>query len=132
MSLVTKCFAGLAGIIHVLFFLMESLFWRNPTVLQIFTVTSPADAETIAVFIKNQGFYNLFLALGIFAGLVLVNRHQIVGTTLISYICLVMIGASIVLLFTVPAMLNGVFIQGVPPLLALLTLQFGRTSTQTQ
>lgn len=130
MSTVTKLFAGLSGVIHVLFFLMESVFWTNPTVFRIFTVANAMDAETIEVFIKNQGFYNLFLALGIFTGLALITRYPLEARTLIMYICLVMIGASIVLLFTVPAMLNGVFIQGLPPLLALITLRFNRASKQ--
>ncbi len=131
MSTATKFFAALAGVIHVLFFLMESVFWTNPTVFQIFTVANAVDADTMAVFIKNQGFYNLFLALGMFAGLALLTRSPVVARTLITYISLVMMGASIVLLFTLPAMLNGVFIQGLPPLLALLMLQFGRASRPT-
>ncbi|MFK7860649.1 MAG: DUF1304 domain-containing protein [Granulosicoccus sp.] len=126
MSAIAKVFATLSGVIHVLFFLMESLFWSNPKIHGIFKVNSQADAEIIDVFIKNQGFYNLFLALGIFAGLTLLRRHQLVGITLITYVCLVMVGAAIVLLFTQPAMLNGVFIQGVPPLIALLALHFTR------
>lgn len=126
MPTITKFFAALAGLIHVLFCLMESFFWSNPAIHGIFKVTSTADAETINVFIKNQGYYNLFLALGIFAGLALVRRNQIVGQTLVIYTSMVMIGAAIVLLFTVPAMKLGVLIQGLPPMIALAALLLGR------
>ncbi|MFK8083686.1 MAG: DUF1304 domain-containing protein [Granulosicoccus sp.] len=132
MSVIAKLFAGLSGVIHCLFFLMESVFWKNPAVHGVFKVGSLADAEVIDVFIKNQGFYNLFLAGGIFAGLALVSRYQTVGITLISYVCLYMAGASVVLLFTQPAMVKGVLIQGVPPLIALAALYVSRISIRTQ
>lgn len=130
MSFTTKCFAGLSALVHIVFFLMESLFWSNPAVHGLFKVTQQTDAEIIDVFIKNQGFYNLFLALGIFAGLALARRHQIASKILITYICLFMFGAALVLLFTKPEMLSGVFIQGIPPLIALFTLHYNRSSSK--
>jgi len=130
MTIITKIFAAIAGVVHVLFFVMESLLWNNPDVHGIFQVFSIADADTISVFIKNQGYYNLFLAFGVFTGLALLSRQPIAGRTLVTYVCLVMLGAAIVLMFTVPAMLTGVFVQGLPPLIALISMQFSPRSVK--
>lgn len=117
-----KFFAGLAGTIHVLFFVMESLLWMNPKVHSRFLVEDLADAEAINVFIMNQGFYNLFLAIGIFAGLYIFRFNEIVGKTLVGYVSSVMLGAAIVLIFTVPAMVTGFLVQGLPPFIVLVYL----------
>ncbi len=128
---IAKIFAGLAGVIHVLFFLMESILWMNPSVHSVFLVESIANAEILDVYVKNQGYYNLYLALGMFAGLFIISRNSVAGRTLIGYISLVMIGAAIALLLTIPQMLTGVFIQGVPPLIALVALVASRSNTAT-
>jgi len=117
-----KFFAGLAGTIHVLFFVMESILWMNPKVHSRFLVEDLADAEAINVFIMNQGFYNLFLAMGIFAGLYIFRFNEIVGKTLVGYVSSVMLGAAIVLIFTVPAMVTGFIVQGLPPFIVLVYL----------
>ncbi|HEY6784033.1 MAG TPA: DUF1304 family protein, partial [Gemmatimonadales bacterium] len=56
----------LAGAIHVLIFCMESLWWTAPGVQKRFRQT-PEQAQATKLFAFNQGFYNLFLALGVFA-----------------------------------------------------------------
>lgn len=119
MPTITKVFAGLAGLIHVMFFVMESLLWLRPAVYETFLVNSLADAEILDVYVKNQGYYNLFLALGMFAGLAIESRNEVVGKTLVGYISAVMIGASLVLLATLPEMFTGFVIQGLPPAIAL-------------
>ena len=124
MSNVTKIFAGIAGVIHVLFFLMESIFWLNPAIHSVFLVETVANAELLDVYVKNQGYYNLFLALGMFAGLWLTGRNKQAGQTLVIYLCLVMVGAALVLRFTIPAMTSGPYIQGVPPLIALVAFAY--------
>ena len=115
-------FAGLAAVVHVLFFVMESILWMNPKVHSRFLVENLADAEAINVFIMNQGFYNLFLAMGLFAGLYILRLNEIVGKTMIGYVSAVMVGASIVLIFTVPEMVTGFIIQGLPPFIVLAYL----------
>lgn len=122
MSTIAKIFAGLAGLIHILFFLMESVLWLNPAVHSVFLVESVANAELLDVYVKNQGYYNLFLALGMLAGLWMMTQRKDAGRILVMYLCLVMIGAAIVLRFTIPGMTAGPFIQGVPPLIALIAL----------
>jgi len=112
--------ALLAGVVHVLIFCMESLWWTSPTVRARFRQT-PEQAEATRLFAFNQGFYNLFLALGTFAGLALVLAgHRGSGLTLVRWNCLFMLGAAIVLAASAPQMRRGALIQGAPPLLFLL------------
>jgi putative membrane protein len=109
-----------AGLVHVLIFCMESLLWTTPGVRARFR-QSPEQAEATRLFAFNQGFYNLFLALGIFVGLALVLTGQSrVGWTLVYWNCLFMLGAAIVLAASAPQMRRGAVIQGAAPLLFLL------------
>lgn len=118
-------FAAIAAFFHVLFFLMESIFWMNPKVYKTFGVKSTEEAEQFKVSFFNQGFYNLFLAVGIFAGIYLLQFEQAVaGTTLILFCCASMLAASVVLFFSKPGMMRGVIIQGLCPLIAIATYLF--------
>jgi len=112
--------ALLAGVVHVLIFCMESLWWTSPSVRARFRQTAE-HAETTRLFAFNQGFYNLFLAVGTFAGvaLVLAGRPG-PGLTLVSWNCLFMFGAAIVLVASAPQMRRGAVIQGAAPFLYLL------------
>ncbi len=109
-----------AGLVHVVIFCMESLLWTTPQVRARFR-QSPEQADATKLFAFNQGFYNLFLALGTLAGLVLVlfGRSR-VGWTLVYWNCLFMLGAAVVLAGSAPAMRRGAVIQGAAPLLFLL------------
>jgi putative membrane protein len=109
-----------AGIVHVLIFCMESLLWTTPGVRARFR-QSPEQAEATRLFAFNQGFYNLFLALGTFAGLVAVlTGHPRVGWTLVYWNCAFMLGAAVVLAASAPGMRRGAVIQGAAPLLFLV------------
>jgi len=112
--------AILAGVVHVVIFCMESLWWTTPQVRARFR-QSPEQADATRLFAFNQGFYNLFLAIGTFAGLALVLLgHPGTGLTLVRWNCLFMLGAAIVLVASAPRMQRGAFIQGVAPLVFLL------------
>ena len=112
--------AILAGVIHVLIFCMESLWWTSPKVRARFR-QAPEQAQATKLFAFNQGFYNLFLALGVFVGLGLrLAGHPVVGLALATWSCLCMLGAAIVLLASAPQMQRGALIQGAAPLLFLL------------
>jgi len=112
--------ALLAGVVHVLIFCMESLWWTSPNVRARFRQTAE-QAEATRLFAFNQGFYNLFLALGTFAGLALVLAgHPDSGLILVSWNCLFMLGAAIVLAASAPRMWRGAFIQGAAPFLFLV------------
>lgn len=111
--------ALLAGLIHVLIFCMESLWWSTPQVRARFRQT-PEQAATTRLLAFNQGFYNLFLGLGIFVGLALSPLgHPHAGFILVSWNCLFMVGAAIVLALSAPGMWSGALIQGAAPLLYL-------------
>ncbi len=112
--------AVLAGVVHVLIFCMESLWWTTPQVRARFR-QSPEQADATRLFAFNQGFCNLFLAIGTFAGLALVLLgHPGAGLTLVRWTCLFMLGAAIVLVASAPQMRRGAIIQGAAPLLFLL------------
>ncbi|HKC41189.1 MAG TPA: DUF1304 domain-containing protein, partial [Gemmatimonadales bacterium] len=97
MTVVMWLAAILAGAIHVVIFGMESLWWTSPGVRARFR-QSPEQADVTRLFAFNQGFYNLFLAIGTFAGLGLVlTGHPRVGWTLVYWNCLFMLGAAVVL-----------------------------------
>lgn len=131
LSPITKITAAISGIIHVLFFVMESIVWLEPSVYETFEVGSLADAEVLEVYVKNQGYYNLFLAVGIFAALALTGKKPEIARALLTYISAFMIAAALVLLFTIPAMIIGVFIQGLPPAITLVTMLAIRRGTAT-
>ena len=114
--------AGLAALIHVLSFLMESVFWTKPAVMKTFH-QNDASIKATKLLAFNQGFYNLFLAIGTFVGLCLVfNNCLNTGLTVVAANCSIMLGAGIVLLISSPRMLRGALIQGIPPLIFLILL----------
>jgi putative membrane protein len=120
MPTVSIIFAAIAGLIHVLFFLMESIFWMNPKVHKGFGIKSLAEAEQFKVSFFNQGFYNLFLAIGMLVGIYLLHgEYLIIGQTLVVFCSASMLAASLVLFVSKPGMLRGVFIQGLCPLIVL-------------
>lgn len=119
MPTVALVLAGLAGLLHVYFFVLESVAFRTRG-RKVFGVPE-ADVETVAFSMYNQGFYNLFLGLGVLVGVVGSWRGwDPQGSTLVVYGCLFMVGAALVLVIARPAMARGAAVQGVLPLLALV------------
>ena len=119
MGMVLWISAVLAGVIHVLFFCMESLWWTRPAVYRRFRSTE-AQAQVTKSLAFNQGFYNLFLAAGVFGGLALTEMgHYRAGLILIGWNCLSMLAAAVVLAASSPGMIRGALIQGLPPLIFL-------------
>jgi putative membrane protein len=118
--------AALAGLIHALFFCMESLWWTKPAVYRRFHSTE-AQAQTTKNLAFNQGFYNLFLAAGVFGGFFLAETgHYRAGVILVAWNCLSMLAASVVLAASSPRMMRGALIQGLPPLVFLLGTAYMR------
>ncbi len=112
--------AVLAGAVHVMFFFVESLWWTTPKVRERFRQT-PEQAAQTQVLAFNQGFYNLFLAIGTFAGLALGFAGQPhLGLMLVAWNCLTMVAAGIVLASSAPEMRRGAMVQIAPPLLFLV------------
>jgi len=111
--------AILAALVHVFIFCMESLWWSTPGVRARFRQTPEQSAAT-RLFAFNQGFYNLFLAIGIVAGIVVAHLgHLDIGLSLVAWNCASMVGAALVLLASAPGMARGALIQGGAPLLFL-------------
>ena len=125
MTVLALIFAGIAALLHVLFFKLESLDWRKPKTWKTFGLASQEDADTTASLAFNQGFYNLFLAIGTFVGIGLIaccDNHDTMGWTLIVFACGSMLAAAVVLISSGgKAYARAAAIQGLPALLAVAT-----------
>ena len=83
MTIAALVFAGLAALLHVYIFVMESFTWTTPRTRAVFG-TSPEEAETTKLLAYNQGFYNLFLAIVTAIGIVaLAQGHNGIGAALV-------------------------------------------------
>ncbi len=78
---VAQAAALLAAGIHVFIFVLESARFTEPTTYRRFFVESQRDAELLRPIFFNQGFYNLFLAIGAAGGVLAINlgRSKRVG-----------------------------------------------------
>jgi putative membrane protein len=75
----------------------------------------------------NQGFYNLFLALGVVAGLLMITVIGVpqAGFAVVIFALLSMVLAAVVLITSNPKLARSALIQGAAPLLALVFLILG-------
>jgi putative membrane protein len=122
MSPVTIAFASVGVLFHLAAFTLESVVFG--TQYRRFGIRTAEDAQVVKVWAFNQGFYNLFLAIGLVVGLALGIRP------LVWFTCLSMAGAGVVLLGsavsamgTNPAarrLIPSSLLQAVPPALALV------------
>jgi putative membrane protein len=119
--------ALLAGVMHVVFFCAESLWWQKPAVRKGFLMTAE-QAETTRLLAFNQGFYNLMLAAGTFIGLgYWAAGRETIGLTLIAWNCLTMVVAALVLISSAPQLKRGAVAQAAPPLVFLILLALRMT-----
>jgi putative membrane protein len=110
-------FIGLAAAVHVYFFYLESIAWSKPATWRLFGLRSQDAADTVRPMALNQGFYNLFLALGAAVGIVLtVAGVTQAGVTVALFAALSMVGAATVLVLSNPRMARAAAIQGAAPL----------------
>ncbi len=108
----------IAGLLHVGFFVLESVLWKRPRAYRVFGVRSAEEAEIMSFALFNQGFYNLFLAAGAFVG---VARSAGGGGDALAIFCgLFMIGAALVLVAGNRGLWRGALAQGALPAVALL------------
>ncbi|WP_368498501.1 DUF1304 domain-containing protein [Herbiconiux sp. A18JL235] len=134
MGIAASILIGIAGLIHVYILVLESVRWRAPSTWKVFGLRSQEEADTTAGLAYNQGFYNLFLAIGALLGVVLLlsgggsagvgggSAAAIAGFTLALFSAGSMFAASMVLLSTGRDKLRAVTIQGLPPLLGIVAL----------
>jgi putative membrane protein len=123
MLIAAQLVAGLAAVLHVVFFVFESLLWTRPEVYARFGIRSGEQAETIRPMAFNQGFYNLALAMGLFVGIVMLGRDGsagVVGKTLVLFATGCMVVAGVVLASTGRSYWRAASIQLVPAALALV------------
>jgi putative membrane protein len=120
--LVAACvFAALAALVHVYIFVLESLRWTEPATRRVFGTTEEAAAVTQPL-AYNQGFYNLFLAIGTFAGIGMVGSNRDASVALIVFGTGSMLAAALVLVTADSSKLRAALVQGLLPALALLSL----------
>ena len=129
MTVVAWVFALLAAGIHILVFLWESVLFQRPGVHQgVFSVAT-ADVPVVRLWAFCVGFYNLFLAVGLFIGVgAWATGSDVVGRTLLVYICAFMVLSGIVLFIADRMALgrergkgvSGSIAEAVPPLIALV------------
>jgi len=114
-------FVLLAALVHILIFLMEAVLWSRPRIWKRFGVRSAEEAETLRVVMFNQGFYNLFLALGAGVGLVLLGIPDLQGPgiAIAAFALLSMTLAALVLVGTRGALWRAAIVQGGPALVGL-------------
>ena len=125
--LVALITAGLAALLHVYIFVMESVLWTTPRVRATFGVTSDAQAEHTRPLAFNQGFYNLFLAVVTAVGVVLVaasptRSPSSAGTALLVAGAGSMLAAALVLVLSDRSKARAATLQGTLPLVALVAL----------
>ncbi|MFT4029875.1 MAG: DUF1304 domain-containing protein [Protaetiibacter sp.] len=115
--------AGAAAAVHVYIWILESVLWSRESTRRIFGVRSAEEGDTLRPMAYNQGFYNLFLALGVVVGLVLAwSGMPSAGLVLTVFSCLCMVLAALVLLTSNRRMLRAAIVQGAAPLLAIVLL----------
>jgi putative membrane protein len=113
--------AGLAALVHVYIFVIESLQFEKPATLRTFGIRADEAAVLRPVF-YNQGFYNLFLAIGTFAGIALMPSGRDPGVALIVFGTGSMLAAATVLITSDRSKARAAVVQGLFPALALLSL----------
>jgi putative membrane protein len=129
-AILATVFAALAALLHVYIFVMESVQWTQPKIWKRFGVADQAAADTTKPMAYNQGFYNLFLAIGVVIGLVLIYAGtgaapvRAAGLALVLFSLGSMVAASLVLLTTGVRYLRAALIQGTLPLIGFVLFLF--------
>jgi putative membrane protein len=121
MPVLAQLAALVAALLHIGFFGLESLAFSRPDVWARFRLSSQADADIVRPMAFNQGFYNLFLAIGVIGGLLLVATGSVeAGRAIVLFSCACMVGAGTVLVSSDRRFASSAAIQAVPPLLAII------------
>lgn len=112
-------FIGLAGIVHLYIFFLESISWSSPATWRRFGIGSQEEAETIRPMAYNQGFYNGLLAVEVFAGIILLAGGSLTqaGVALELFGALSMVLAATVLVLSNPRLARAAVLQGALPLI---------------
>ena len=117
MNTIAQIFVAVAGVFHLAVFALESLLFKKPSTYRRFLIRTEAEAEVVRPWAFNQGFYNLFLALGALGGLIAGGDK---GHAIALFACACMAGAGVVLLASDRRMVRPAALQAVPPILGLV------------
>jgi putative membrane protein len=120
MLTVALVLAGLAALVHVYIFWLEALAF-DTTGRKAFGV-SATDAAVTKQWAYNQGFYNLFLAIGTGVGIAIEASNRDAGLALVVLGTGSMVAAALVLITSDPSKARGAVVQGTLPALGLLSL----------
>jgi putative membrane protein len=118
---VSYVLAGLAALVHVYIFVLESLRWEDPRTRAIFG-TSADLATATRPLAYNQGFYNLFLAIGAAVGIALAGADRGASVALVAFTTGSMVAAALVLVTSDRSKARAALVQGALPALALVLL----------
>jgi len=121
MLYVALVFAGLAALLHVYIFVLESVRWEAPATREVFG-TTPEIAAATRPLAFNQGFYNLFLAIVTALGIGLAGADRRVSVTLVCTGTGSMLAAALVLVLSDRTKARAAVVQGAFPLICLLDL----------
>jgi putative membrane protein len=117
-------FFFLAAMIHIGFFVFETFLLQKTSTAKRMGITGDAH-KAVKPWAFNQGFYNLFLALGTLSGLYMIFQKKIMTAgALVSFCGLSMIGAGIALWFSIPRLRKFALLQLAPPLIGFIFLFF--------
>ena len=123
-AIIGSVFVFLAAVVHLGIFALESVLWSKPSTWKAFGVADQRDAEVLRPMAYNQGFYNLFLAIGAGVGLVLLGTgaSREGGIAIAMFALGSMVLAAIVLITSSPRLARAALVQGGPPLIGLVFL----------
>ncbi len=123
MEIVTYIFIGVTALLHIVFFKIESIDFMKTKTLKAFSLNEKS-GEIVKPWAFNQGFYNLFLALGLIYSIYLLYSGLVEqGKVLAGFILLAITGAGVVLGLSSPKKRAAAAIQAGPALLAFIFLQ---------
>ncbi|WES62985.1 DUF1304 domain-containing protein [Microbacter sp. GSS18] len=129
-AIIATVFAALAALLHVYIFVMESVQWSRPAIWRRFGVPDQSSADITRPMAYNQGFYNLFLAIGATLGIVLFwatgpdTAAEVAGRTLVLFTLGSMAAAALVLITTGRKYLRAALIQGTLPIIGFVLMLF--------
>ncbi|MBD3758955.1 DUF1304 domain-containing protein [Microbacterium sp.] len=128
--IIATAVAALAALLHVYIFVMESIQWTQPRVWRRFGVADQAAADVTKPMAYNQGFYNLFFAIGVVIGLALFwagdagTTAEVAGRALVLFSLGSMLAAALVLVTSGAKYLRPAAIQGTLPLIGFVLFLF--------
>ena len=115
--------AFFSAAVHGYIFWLEAVAFDSATTRAAFRIRTPEQADANRPWAYNQGFYNLFLAVAVLAGAVLLLAGATtVGVTAIVFGCAVMLAAASLLAISDRSMLKSALVQGLAPALTLLAI----------